>query len=545
MISDSKKVQSVFFICIFAVSLFYRFYDLDKRGYFPSNDTAAYANVIKSYKAAVDYIIKSKILRQDIGSMNDYLYKNGGHFYNPSAKFALIPIGLIGSLIFGSNTNTVLYIYATFGVFTVILLFFILLRSKNLFYSFILSLLFAVSPYHIGFSREGNPVIFASFFLLLSVYLYTKFLESNNFRYLYFCGLSLGFGFLCHYNIGPFILVFFIYEIYYFLLKQSNVKRILAISVFAFLPLLLTDIFTRAIKFYGTMKDIKNIGLYQTYFNGIFQQLSDMTISSIDIHAGPFYYFSNFLYHEGIIPSILLVIAVLLIIWRGMKVDCGIGYFLVLIFLLPFFYYLWLQHVVADRAMLSFIPLWYLLIGYGLNNFAKSKYGKIVIFIIMIPIVSNAIKSMDYFNYRSNFEQAVNYMERNKGVKHISSMLSLSRLYVGRENAIHHAESPYSEYLTELRKVIYQINPLSVDKIKSLYNDGYNYLVLNIPPSVSNELTEAAMNIQPEYSTDIMICNDRGDGYDSALLRDKKGKYLYWFNVYDLGKVLNKMGQNK
>ena len=76
----------------------------------------------------------------------------------------------------------------------------------------------------------------------------------------------------------------------------------LAISVFAFLPLLLMDIFTRAIKFYGTMKDIKNIGLYQTYFNGIFQQLSDMTISSIDIHAGPFYYFSNFIYHEGIIP---------------------------------------------------------------------------------------------------------------------------------------------------------------------------------------------------------------------------------------------------
>ena len=123
MINDSKNVQSVFFVCIFAVSLFYRFYDLDKRGYFPSNDTAAYANVVKSYKAAVDYIIKSKILRQDIGSMNDYLYKNGGHFYNPSAKFALIPIGLIGSLVFGSNANTVLYTYATFGVLTVILLF--------------------------------------------------------------------------------------------------------------------------------------------------------------------------------------------------------------------------------------------------------------------------------------------------------------------------------------------------------------------------------------------------------------------------------------
>ena len=189
------------------MSLFYRFYDLDKRGYFPSNDTAAYANVVKSYKAAVDYIIKSKILRQDIGSMNDYLYKNGGHFYNPSAKFALIPIGLIGSLVFGSNANTVLYTYATFGVLTVILSFYFITEQKSLLfvYSFVVICSFTISYWIFKRRKSGY---FCKFFLLLSVYLYTRFLELNNFRYLYFCGLSLGFGFLCHYNIGPFILVF-------------------------------------------------------------------------------------------------------------------------------------------------------------------------------------------------------------------------------------------------------------------------------------------------------------------------------------------------
>ena len=113
---------------------------------------------------------------------------------------------------------------------------------------------------------------------------------------------------------------------------------------------------------------------------------------------------------------------------------------------------------------------------------------------------------------------------------------------MGRKNAVNHAPPPYSEILTDSRKVIYQINPLSFGEITSLFARGYNYLVLNTPPSVSNGLTDAATKIHPEYSTDIMVCNDRGDGYDPALLRDKKGKYLYNFKVYDLGKVLNKAG---
>jgi len=195
------------------------------------------------------------------------------------------------------------------------------------------------------------------------------------------------------------------------------------------------------------------------------------------------------------------------------------------------------QHSITDRAMLSFIPLWYLVIGYGLRAF---RYKKALMFTIIVSIFTSGIRSLDYFNFRSNFEQAVEYMKRNKGAKHITSVWSLSRLYAGRKNVVYHAETPYLAKLTKLRSVIYQRNPVSFAKIKSLYNDGYNYLLLNIPPTVSNELTEVAMTLQAEYSTDMMICNDRGDGYDPALLRDKKGKYLYRFNVYDLGKLLDR-----
>lgn len=535
----NNKLNPIFlaYLCVLIVSFSYRFYDLDKRGYFPGSDAASYSSIVKTYRNASDYIIRTKILGQAIGNMNDYLYESGGEF-SPAAKFGLIPIGLMGSLVFGNSPNTMLYTSALFGVITVLFLFYILLSLRiNLLYSFLISLLFAVSPYHIGFSREGLTVTFSVFFLLAGIYSYIRFLELNTLKYLYFCGLSLGLSFLCHYNIAPFIAIFFAYELYYSIKKQRSLRRIFVLSISAFLPLFLMDLFTRAIKLYGTMQGIKMMDKYYPYFNELFRQLILVKKGGSDIHSGPFYYFSNLLYHESIIPSILLIIAVLFIIRRGINVDSGKGYFLAFEFLLPFIYFSWIMHSVNDRQMLSFIPLWYLIIGYGLKDF--SRYKKMLTLIIMIAIFLNGFNSLNYFTYRSNFEQAVNYMERNKGVKHLSSVWSLSRLYVGRKNVINHAEPPYSEKLTELQKVVYQINPLSIDKIKSFYNDGYNYLLLNIPPSVSNELTESAMAIQPEYSTDVMVCNDRGDGYDRALLRDRKGKYIYRFNVYDLGKVLN------
>lgn len=544
MENHTQKAKSIFFIylCIFFVSVLYRFYDLDKRGYFPRSDAPVYAGVIKTYRAAIDCIIKGKILKQDIGSINEYLYENGGQFAT-LAKDGLIPIGLIGSVIFGDNANTMLYTSAVFGVLTVILLFYILSKITNLFLSFIITLLLAVSPYHIGFSREGLTVTFSSFLLLAGIYLYTRFLQSNNIRQLYFCGLTLGFGFLCHYNIAPFIFVFFAYEICYSFLKRNSIKRILSLFIFTLLPLFVIDIFTRLVKLYGIMQHIKMIEKYSPYFNMLHRQFLDVNSGCTDIYESTFYYFKNLLYHEGLISSILLIISLLFILRRGIKADSGVGYFLISVFLLPFFYFFKLQHTITDRAMLSFIPLCYFIIGYGLKDLNKHK----IIFTsaVIIAIFSNGARSIDYFNYRSNFEQVVNYMKQHKGVKHVSSVWPISRLYAGRKNVVNHAEAPYSDKLTPLRKIIYQINPVSVEKLKFLYNSGYNYLLLNIPPSVSNELTESAMNIQPEYSSDVMICNDRGDGYDYALLRDKKGKYLYRFNVYDLGRVLDRITEKR
>lgn len=546
MIDHTKKARNLFIIyaCIFVIALFYRSYNLDKRGYFPGSDAPSYAGIVKTYRAGLDYIVKSKILKHDIGSMNDYLYENGVQF-GTGAKDGIVLIGLLGSIIFGNDANAMLYTSAIFGVFTVMLLLYILLQYIDPLPAALIALLFAVSPYHIGFSREGLSVTFSGFFLLLSIYLYIKFIQSNRLKHLSFCGLSLGFGFLCHYNIAPFVFTLLAYEAYHFFSKRSGIKRIWAIAFFAFLPLFLMDLLGRAIKLYGTWQSIGSIGSFSPYFSELLRQLTIVTkqaeLGGSDIHAGAFYYFNNLFYHEGIIASTFLIVAVVLIICKDMKADKGAGYFLVSMFLLPFIYFLWMMRSVGDRQMLNFIPLWYLIIGYGLGDLKRHR--KLFAAAIAVAVILSGFRSLDYFNYRSNFEQAVAYMKQHKGVKHITSVMPISRLYVGRGNAVNHADPPYSERLTKLRKIVFQINPLSLDKIESLYNSGYNYLLLNIPPSVSNELTESALAIQPEYSTDAMICNDRGDGYDPALLRDKKGNYLYRFAIYDLGEVLDKIGR--
>ena len=305
-----KKAPKIFliYLCIFAVSILYRFYGLNKRGYFPGSDASSYACIAKTYRAGFDYILRAKILRQDIGSMNDYLYDKGGQF-GTAAKDGFVPIALIGSFVFGNSPNAVIYTSAFFGTATVMLLFFILSQHISLFLSFVLTLLFAVSPYHIGFSREGLTIIYSSFFLLLCIYSYAGYLKSNNLWHLAFCGLSLGFGFLCHYNIAPFILVFFASELCRLFFKLTNAKRIIAISGFSILPLFLTDLFTRSIKLYGIRQHIKMMDSFYPYFNELSRQLmlvqKGAQAGGSDIHAGKFYYFSNLFYHEGAIPSLL------------------------------------------------------------------------------------------------------------------------------------------------------------------------------------------------------------------------------------------------
>lgn len=535
------KKLFLLYLCLFFVSGFYRFYNLDKRSFFPGSDAPVYAGIVRTYRAGIDYVIRSKILRQDIGSANDFFYENGGEI-NAAAKDGVIPIGLAGSILFGNNENTILYTSALFGVLSTLLIFYILTRSIGIFYSFIISLLFAVSPYHIGFSREGLTVVFSSFFLLFAICLYTRFLESKRLDYLFCCGLSLGAGFLCHYNIAPFIFVFFAYELYSFYVMRNGIKRIMVICVSVFTPLFLMDIFTRTLKFYGATLHINLIEAYSTYFASLSRQLIDVKRGGTDIHEGPLYYFKNLIYLEGVIPALFLVFAVFLIIRRGVKNDSGVGYFLFTLFLLPFIYFFKLQHTITDRAMLSFIPLWYLILGWGICQLERRR--KIFVPLILAAVLINGFRSLDYFNYKSNFQDAIEYMRRNKGVKHVTSVWSLSRLYAGRKNVVNHADPPYSQKLTSSRNVIYQVNNIAPEEFKALYKKGYNYLLLNIPPSVTNALTDAAMNMRPDYSTDMMVCNDRGDGYDAALLRDGKSRFSYRFNVYDLGKILNTIQRN-
>ena len=120
----NKNLQKILLasLCVLTVAAFYRFHNLDKRGYFPGSDASSYACIAKTYRAGFDYIYRTKILKQDIGSISDYLYENGGQF-GTAAKDGFVSIALIGTFIFADKNNAIIYTSALFGVASVMLLF--------------------------------------------------------------------------------------------------------------------------------------------------------------------------------------------------------------------------------------------------------------------------------------------------------------------------------------------------------------------------------------------------------------------------------------
>lgn len=67
----------------------------------------------------------------------------------------------------------------------------------------------AVSKYHVFYSGSQSSVAMATFFLILGVHLYLSTFDRPALVRLAFAGASLAYGFGCHYNILPYVLLIF------------------------------------------------------------------------------------------------------------------------------------------------------------------------------------------------------------------------------------------------------------------------------------------------------------------------------------------------
>jgi len=515
---------------ITALAIFFRFYLLEDRGLFIW-DEGYYTQIIASYRAGFDYLVKTHILGQDLGSIAQYLHNYGGTFKSVF-KDGFTYSGFLTSIIFGVSHNTVLYTNALVGSLSVIMVYACLRRSMNCLLASIFTLGLAFSPYHIAFSRGGFSVVFASFYLIISFYLYISSFEDSRYSRLFISAIFAGLSFSCHYTIGALLLAYLAIEAFYAYTNKSLKRTLIFLSGFIS-PLLLLEAISQFIKYFINIKVSDLPSLYRaefvTYFGRAIQQFQEA-------QAGPaikglnFYYIKNLIMYEGVAVLLLLLVALIVLLLFKKR---GYGRKLAFLFIISFGV-ITMINTKVDRVLLPYIPLIYLLIGLGINSLRKMRKAAIVVFIIFTMI--NAYRSLDLFNYRSNFDKAVTFMESHKGAKHLSDDMYVSRAYVGRRNAV-------DDYISIADNQGYDYS-VDLEKIEELYKNGFKYFLCYSNPYRLNEITVAALSLEPDFAV-ASWGNNQHENSSYGLLRSNNtlpSRHIY---IWDLKRVTDRIQQSR
>lgn len=168
--------NNIWLIVIFLFALILRIYQLDKYpdGFDEDEMALGYYAYSLIQNGADEYGNKFPIYFKSVGD-----YKYGLYSY-----FATIPVSLMGLTIVSTRLTA-----AVFGSLSIVALYFLtLLIFKDKKLSLIASLLLAINPTHIHFSRIGYSNVFGSFWALLVLIFLIKILKDFKVRH-FFLGL--------------------------------------------------------------------------------------------------------------------------------------------------------------------------------------------------------------------------------------------------------------------------------------------------------------------------------------------------------------------
>jgi|SRR3989344_2523207 len=364
--------------------------------------------------------------------------------------------------IFGPNELGVRASSAFFGIFNVLIIFFL---ARKLFYStfggksdlagIIASLVLAISPYNIHFSRYNHELNFALFFFMMGVYLLLKGIEKKN--YLIVLGFaSLGLDLLSYHSakvIAPPVVV--LITILYFkdLLK---VKKLFLLGVLAF-SFFVTLLFIEPSLLGGAR-------LKQT------SSAESRTIQSIESkYLKHFTY--DFLFNKGDanprlsaqtgtfykIDLLFLSIGLLSLLWGIFKGKKEYLIILAWALLAPVPASISTEAPHVARAMFM-TGSWHLVIALGIYtvlNLLRSKYFKIVVGLVMIIIFGISLSKFwqSYFkDYRDRYaiewqygmKEIVNYIKDHPEYDEIYMTAERQQPYIFY---LFHFQTPPPSYL--------------------------------------------------------------------------------------------------
>ncbi len=165
------KKENIFLIAILLCTFFLRIYNANELS---GGDDSQFAQMATFAIQSPEKIIYPS-------QPDEPMSWGGVHYTRP---FAVIPL-VISIFIFGYTKYAILMPALIFSVLSVLLIYIIIKKQFNTKTAFIASILFAFSPFHIAFTRNGMLHSALTFYCLLTTFLVIKAIDEKNNTLLY------------------------------------------------------------------------------------------------------------------------------------------------------------------------------------------------------------------------------------------------------------------------------------------------------------------------------------------------------------------------
>lgn len=513
------KANHVALVLILVLAVGLRFYGLTERGLLQSDEGTSWLGA-RTQRVALDWVV-GRIVGATQMSLREALIENGGT--NPTyAKPGHDVMTVLVSILIGMHDYTTLVVSATLGGLTVLLVYLIVRRIHDDATGLIAAAVLATLNYHLVFSRSGFSHATAIFFEMLGFLLYLRSRAQEGRANLWLClaGLSIGYAFTCHYDQFYVPLVYGVFELVNCCRSKKRsaaIKRLLLLGSSMLAPLLMFELIygsAKMIVYAMGMGDVlaqTNFGRFMTYFEQVLNQVSSVAVRE-SVTRDLLFYPKLLVYFDGYLVPVLALCG-LGITLRGLRKGPLGDRVATSLFTVGLLFWTLGSNLQFGRSFLLMTPLLALFSARGITWLTKRKQALLVGLVIVV-MAYGIVHAIPTLRVRSGYREAIAYMKTHRGVQHISSMPTVSRVY---------ADS-WSDVQFSLT--------VSPAQARELYRDGYSYLLWD--PSgytwLGDELVTRANAHSPvfeiEHTTDAFLY-ETGENWRSYIQSQPKVLRVY------------------
>ncbi len=380
--------------------------------------------------------------------------------------------------------------------------------------------LFSLSGYQVAYSHTGLTEQDSLFFLLLAGFFHFQGMDKpvrDRWKYLLLTGLPLGACFATHYRMLNSILAFFVWEAFFQPYETptswKSWKRrsgsILILTGAMATPIILTEVpyyvITLAVHFTA-----KAALPFQTYFEQLLGQVIVSFYTNLMSTQGVFSLSNVFTYPfllwklDGPIWPVALLGALFVALWRKKKADT----WMVVLFLVPFLTSTFLQP--RARYACSFLAFGALLIssaltvrGDGSSWYDRKTTHLFKGLLAVVLLIVSAFCAYREAQPRVSYGHAMNFMQSQGTIKHISTYPVVTQVYAG----VKQVPTKWPDSEEELRELYEEGHRfVLIDALKDLaflYFGAFSLLEDN--PVLQQRLdlfTRLEKEMEPVFSTD-------------------------------------------